>query len=131
MDKLTKEQLISMRFIPPEKWGKDHLSTLIYVETCVVDKLGRIDDDRMRVHGHKYPTALKDGSLIENHDDYDCITDLIVFGLVGRINSDTSTRDYDTYRLTDLGWKIAHACRLHKSTSRNWNEFDITPYLEE
>lgn len=76
------------RPVPVEWWGKDHWSTLAYVEVLCVDKR-RISLARMRcdVQRHpallssvgvaipkRYPTFLRTGEL-PDHDDWDCLRD--------------------------------------------------------
>lgn len=98
----------------PALFGKDHWSTLAYIETRIVDYRGILSPDHMRTDADrhpfmqaaktrqfgfpsgntdKYPTKIKasyeagsDGKFgtleIANHDDWDCIEDLIAAGLV-------------------------------------------------
>ncbi len=78
-------------------WGKDHWSTLSYLETCAVDNKGVPSLDRMRcdidrhpgLYGSlsmmtpkKYPTLLKYGIKAMNHDDWDCVDDMEAVGLL-------------------------------------------------
>ena len=87
--------------VPVTEFGKDHWSTLAYIETRIVDHGGLLMADQMRCHsgrhpmlaaarrrsllddsdGSQYPTQLKNGKL-EDHDDYDCADDLIAAGLL-------------------------------------------------
>lgn len=92
--------------ISPELFGEDHYSTLLYVESRVVDNQGLLDHDHMRCHpqrhpllagagrmagsfgaadGSRYPTRLRrgpDGQVQQQpeHDDYDCLDDLVAAG---------------------------------------------------
>lgn len=87
--------------VPIGDWGKDHWSTLAYLETRIVDHRGRIGHEHMRCHsnrhplmvsakkrafgsidGSAYPTRLSGGRELVSHDDYDCIDDMITAGLV-------------------------------------------------
>lgn len=89
--------------VPQERWGKDHWTTLLYLETCVVDQRGRIEHAKMRtsrrnwrlagsVHGvanvmapDEYPTRLTPLQveraefdavhLTGGHDDWECLQD--------------------------------------------------------
>jgi hypothetical protein len=143
-----------------ERWGKDHWSTLAYLETRIVDHKGRIAHDHMRCHagrhpamlhakrrarlfgvgdGSQYPTKLRDGELAD-HDDYDCLDDMIVAGLVtatmppapagtlvtGLVEAELMTRA--TYALTPLGQAIAGQLRAHKGNGGNWRTF--TPEMK-
>lgn len=86
--------------ISPSRFGADHWSTFAYVETRIVDYKGALNHEHMRCHtdrhpvmmfakgpglgaadGSAYPTRLR-GEEIRDHDDYDCIDDLIAAGLL-------------------------------------------------
>lgn len=145
--------------VPMERWGKDHWSTLAYLECRIVDNRGRIAHDHMRCHmrrhpamhaakrraiafgnadGSQYPTKLRDGELAD-HDDYDCIDDMIAAGLVtvtmppapaqtlvtGLVETELMTRA--TYALTPLGQAIAGQLRAHKGNGGNWRSFQPSP----
>jgi hypothetical protein len=105
-------QVTSVPPIPVTSFGKDHWSTFAYVETRTVDYRGVLEHDHMRCNeqrhpffnnagsraaflgatssGAKYPTRCKgemlDGKYqsqeIYDHDDYDCLDDLIAAGLL-------------------------------------------------
>lgn len=96
---------ISEGFIPMDKWGKDHWSTLAYVETRIVDHHGKLKEPNMRGRDPKYPTRLNDGTEVHMHSDYDCVEDMIFAGVI--------TVDDYTYSLTDYGWTVAGALRKH------------------
>jgi len=96
--------------VPQERWGKDHWTTLLYLETCTVDRRGRVEHAKMRtsrrnwrlagrVHGEsnimppdKYPTRLLptqgeratfDSVLLAGgHDDWECMQDMADAGLL-------------------------------------------------
>lgn len=96
--------------VPEERWGKDHWTTLLYLETCAVDLRGRVEHAKMRtsrrnwrlagvVHGvanvmerDKYPTRLvpvqaeraqyDSVHLTGGHDDWECLQDLADAGLL-------------------------------------------------
>jgi hypothetical protein len=105
--------------LTPANFGKDHWSTLLYLETRIVDHAGILDKRNMRcitkrhplfAHGHDasaYPTKLKGNATIPNHDDWDCIEDLIEAGLVEWNGTGASP----VFALTDLGWTVAGHCR--------------------
>ena len=144
--------------VPMARWGRDHWSTLAYLETRIVDHRGRIAHDHMRCHarrhplmhaakrrvlsvsgdGSAYPTRLRDGELAD-HDDYDCLDDMIAVGFVtvtmppaprgtlvtGFVESELMTRA--TYALTAAGVHICAQLRTHKGRGGNWRDF--TPEL--
>ncbi len=83
-----KQHLCELKPIPMEKWGKDHWSTLLYLETLAVDNSGfakpinvkmRTNEIRhphlvgnigylsLALGGSKYPTRLKEGE-VKGHD---------------------------------------------------------------
>ena len=86
-------------YISPSNWGKDHWSTLAYIDTICVEKAGAMvaPDPKMRCnnrrHRHliprvwggwedKYSSSLRDGSIAVGHDDWDCVQDLVEFGFL-------------------------------------------------
>lgn len=146
------------RPIPPHDWGRDHLATLLYIETRVVDHQGvlasqhmRCDPDRhpmFMAHnqpdGRKYPTRLRDESLVKHHDDYDCLLDLVDFGLLtiiapvdeslwrvpfgkrGPLHTLTfSEPPAVCVALTDYGWEIAAALRKHRGEGKPVDAFRL------
>lgn len=97
-------QITSIPPIPMERFGKDHWSTFAYVETRAVDHKGTIEHDHMRCDADrhpllalagrrtavvgfgptgttKYPTRVRGGEVAD-HDDYDCLDDLVAAGLL-------------------------------------------------
>jgi hypothetical protein len=101
--------------VPVKRFGKDHWSTLAYIETRIVDYRGVLSTDHMRISsrrhpmllamkprarvlgatsdGADYPTRLKSETVnpetglfesenLPEHDDYDCVDDLIAAGLL-------------------------------------------------
>lgn len=90
--------------IPPidmSLFGRDHWSTFAYIETRIVDHKGALSHAHMRCHpqrhpvmmhakgsgmgvadGSDYPTILRGGEEARDHDDYDCVDDLIAAGLL-------------------------------------------------
>lgn len=82
------------RSVPVESWGKDHWSTLAYVETLAVDGQQSIDLRRMRVDNSrhpllahhvsdmKYPTCLHGGVELYDQDDWDCLADAVGAGFI-------------------------------------------------
>ena len=108
--------------IPIEQFGRDHWSTLLYVESCIVDHSGKINDRKMRtfVYGAKinYSTILKDGTEVEGHDDWNCISDMVVADLI------ESYHDDEPIMLTDWGWHVAGELRRKRAAKAGDKNFD-------
>lgn len=128
-----------MKHIPMERWGKDHWSTLAYLETLAVDGSGwaipvnvRMRTNEIRhphlvgntgtgsnaLHGSKYPTRLKEGE-VKGHDDWDCVDDAIKEGLV----KDVGTGLNRAYKFTKLGKEAMAKLRQHKMDGKNFGDF--------
>ena len=96
-----------------QQFGRDHWSTLLYIETVCTDHRGNPDFRRMRCdpdrHAHlcgvyvpsreKYPTRLADGSLLNDHDDWDCADDLEAAGFIRIEGSGV----HPVFKMTDVG----------------------------
>jgi hypothetical protein len=118
--------------IPIEQWGKDHWSTFAYIETRYVDHEGipnirqmRCDSARHPQFSHireederKYPTRYKGGEL-QDHDDWDCLDDCELAGLV----ETTGTGLHPRYKLTALGRLVAAQLRQHKANDGCFHDF--------
>lgn len=119
-DAPTEENMIS-----PERFGRDHWSTLAYLETRAVDAGGEIDRRRMRCdrsrHPHlvgpytpefseSYPTRLANGEVQHDHDDWDCFDDLEAAGYLENVGTGAQPR----VKLTALG----HAKAAELRTAR-------------
>ena len=120
--------------VDPALWGKDHLTTLVYCEGRAVDAFGTLQDARMRtdvrVHpllssqrtDKNYPTILRAGIKLDFHDDWSCLADLVLYGLV-ELNLQR------VVSLTDLGWKWAGVLRRYMAETttivngRNFENF--------
>ena len=131
--------------IPIEHFGKDHWSLLAFIETRCVDYAGRLDFDRMRVHPthHSYEysfrvyprlkmlagwkptwgTILKDGSVLADHDDVDCLHDLEAADLV----EDCTDEELDgvRVRLTQQGMYAASLLRTFKANGGQYKDFSF------
>lgn len=86
--------------VPLSDYGRDHWSLLLYLESRTVDQKGVLDARHMRtdVARHplfssptpgisgfgntKYPTRLRNDGRLDDHDDWDCLYDLVREGLV-------------------------------------------------
>ena len=133
------EHLCELKPIPMKKWGKDHWSTLLYLETLAVDNKGLAipENARMRtnekrhphlvgnigfpttaLNGSNCPTKLKDGEVKE-HDDWDCVDDATEEGLVKDVGSGLNR----AYIFTKLGKKAMAKLRVHKQEGGVFNDF--------
>jgi hypothetical protein len=95
--------------VPPDKWGKDHKSTLLYAESRAVDHRGQLSesDPRMRMDWQKYPTTLADGMEIVGHDDYMCLEDAKAAGFL--------TYEGGVVKFTESGWEYAGKLRRERA----------------
>lgn len=119
-----------------EDWGKDHWSTLAYIECRCVDRKGILDYKHIRCNDvdhpelppekiymlgewhDKYSTRIKDGKQIRGHDDWDCVEDLQAAGLIEIV----SMADFQI-KMTELGWKITNLLRKHKAAGGIFSNF--------
>jgi len=134
----TKVSLCEMKHIPMNQWGKDHWSTLAYLETLAVERNGLAIpvNERMRTnekrHPHllgtgfmvgsmdasEYPTRLKEGEVKE-HDDWDCVDDATEEGLI----EDVGTGLNRAYKFTKLGKEGMAKLRQFKMDGGNFHSF--------
>lgn len=144
-------------YVPMALWGKDHWSMLAYAETVMIDHAGfqvgydaRMRQGRQHYRvmleecrrpkrtngGHEgvvmkseYGSRLNDGSFIEGHDDWHCVQDMVIEGLLGvKINglvvpSIEEMEPGVMLHLTDLGRDVAGKLRAHKADGKNFAEF--------
>jgi hypothetical protein len=107
--------------VPVERWGRDHFRTLLYVVSCVVGRDGQCESARMRqwsgrplrgwgdshafaLAGMKnYPTKLAGGAELHDHDDWDCVEDMVAAGMVLW----EGTGMHPILKLTPYGWRVA------------------------
>ena len=136
-----QQHLCELEPITMNKWGKDHWSTLMYLETLAVDNKGfaKPVNARMRtnekrhphlightflgsnaLNGSSYPTRLKDG-VVEGHDDWDCVDDAIEERLI----EDIGTGLNRLYKLTKLGKEVMAKLREFKQEGGNFRDFDF------
>ena len=131
--------------ISMDRWGRDHWSTLAFIETLCVDYGGRLDNQRRRSlrcnpathpgHGYsadgevqwrpEYGTRLK--GYFENkklqlpcHDDFDCAEDCEVAGLL--INLGTGINP--VWKLTPRGLELTAKLRAHKANGGSFASFN-------
>jgi hypothetical protein len=136
-------------YIPMAIWGKDHWSTLAYVETVMVESAGfQVGADaRMRSNRHnfrvmqeqcpkpkrpgklamgitmdpKYGSRLNDGTSVDNHDDWMCVQDMAKEGLftVGPDEMEPGV----VLHFSKKGNALAEALRRHKSAGGQFAKF--------
>jgi hypothetical protein len=125
--------------IPMEKWGKDHWSTLAYVECRCVDNKGVPNREHLRcdadIHpgltnsanrsrpGVKYPTRLNNNSKVLAHDDWSCIKDMEREGLVEW----NGTGINPVFKLTKKGHVVCAELRKHKADGGYFANFEPQP----
>lgn len=140
---------LERKTIPMDRWGKDHWSTLAYVEICTVDHqrapgIGEITRERMRANPNTHPmlahlsdwnpahgTRLKGFKshaetpdlCLPHHDDWDCLDDMEAAGLVEMYST---VNGY--VQITALGRRIAHQLRDHKARGGTFASFE--PHLQ-
>ena len=150
MEEWNKYEAVGNDFVPMERWGKDHWSTLVYLETCAVDARGMIENRRMRCNarlhrpfvglmfdneiqdGSKYPTRLTDNAELDNHDDWSCLEDMVKLGL---IEVEWKVKDrrkafggcVARVKFTDKGLEVSSAIRRHKANGGQFATFRIEP----
>lgn len=121
-----------MEKIEMKRFGRDHWSTLAYIETRCVDHKGVPGLDQMRCNpdehpglcgrggwSGKYSSKLKDGSQVEGHDDWHCVEDLEREGLLRW----EGTGMHPIFVLTDKGWKVAGQLRRHLAEGKGASKF--------
>ncbi|TAL41401.1 MAG: hypothetical protein EPN91_10830 [Salinibacterium sp.] len=108
-----------MDVISPERWGRDHYSTLAYLGHVYHRDAGQIERDKMRCKesrrhmkgelarmipedGTRYPTRLQNGDELDDHDDYDCAYDLVAGGVL----TDVGTGINPQFELTPKGLQV-------------------------
>lgn len=115
---MKTKQLIS-------RFGKDHFSLILYIETRCVDHSGIVDKRHLRCNpknhalfsheggwDDKYSTRLAEGvEPVVGHDDWDCIDDLERAGLLIWLGTGVNPG----FQLTDKGWKLAHKLRRERA----------------
>jgi len=117
-----------------EKFGKDHWSTFAYAECRIVDNKGvpkkehmRCDIDRHPGHAHrgsgqqKYPTMLKGGVKLHDHDDWDCIDDLEAAGFIETLGTGINP----VWKLTKKGKEVAGLLRGWKADGGMFAKFQF------
>lgn len=81
-------------------------STLMYIESCVVDERGRLDREKM------------------NHEDRQNIKLLQAAGAVSLVDSEDGLRDL-VVRFSDAAWDLARDCRQIRASRRVEHDADL------
>lgn len=137
-------------YIPMNQWGKDHWSTLAYLETVMVDCAGfQVGaDPRMRsnrrnarvmreqcarpkrsahrwspcvVMNPEHGTRLNDGKVLSNHDDWMCVQDMAEAGLF-TVGVD-GVEPGQTLHLSPRGLELCAQLRAHKAQGGKFANF--------
>ncbi|MHB9005289.1 MAG: hypothetical protein ACYC6C_14800 [Coriobacteriia bacterium] len=135
------------KIVPESNFGRDHLSTLLYIESVMVDYAG-FDvglDAKMRTHRDNWRrlserearhargskrdgavsqngTLLRDTDSVKHHDDWDCLSDMAA---AGYFDCDTPWQVGDDLRLSDRGAAVAHAFRRHRIRGGTYADFAL------
>ncbi|KWU17954.1 hypothetical protein [Burkholderia cenocepacia] len=146
-------------FIPASHWGKDHWSTLAYIDTVMTDVAGfQVGSDaRMRsnrrnfrvmtaecprprrathrsaevVMDLEHGSRLRDGFVVKNHDDWGCVQDMAEAGLFTVGPADVQPKE--TLHLSRKGQHWVAELRKHKQAGGSFSEFsaDHLPEMPE
>jgi len=135
--------------IRPREWWYDHWSTMLYVETVVVDNGGKLAPDKMRTsfenekhqnyvqarHRHsmerEHPTSFLcldergwTPGLALQHDDWSCLEDFVREGYMEE--PETYTGFLGPVKLTDKGWDLAHQLRRLRGMGHSTKEMRLS-----
>jgi hypothetical protein len=140
------------QYIAPALWGRDHWSTLAYLDTVMTDCAGfeMGSDARMRANrrnarvmaavprpkrvrsAHASPlpgtlaiegSRLKDGQTVAGHDDWNCIEDMAQAGLFNI--GPLGLAPGKVLKLSPLGRAVVARLRQHKQDGGQFAQFDI------
>jgi hypothetical protein len=140
----TLDDIISI-----DQFGRDHWSTLAYIDCVMIDCAGfQVGfDARMRqgrrhyrvmheecprpkrvgistaalVMDLEHSTVLRDGSKVAGHDDWHCVQDLATAGIFTARVEDIQPGE--TLHLSDFGRALANDLRAHKASGGSWKDF--------
>lgn len=149
----TREVQSSSDYVAPRLWGKDHWSTLAYIESVMTDcggfEMGL--DPRMRSNRRNYRvmnevplpkrtrkastrhygaplgpgdgSVLSDGQCVTGHDDWNCLEDM---ASVGFFNIGIlGLAPGKVLKFSPLGLAVSSRLRQHKQDGGNFAEFSI------
>lgn len=155
---MTASSPDSNGYIPAAQWGKDHWSTLAYVESVMVEcggfQIGQ--DPRMKsnrrhsrvmaeqcrhpkrpgkatsapaiVMNPEHATRLKDGAPVANHDDWCCLQDFAAEGLFTVWPHGVEPTNILALSVKGQAW--AAALRQHKQTGGSFSGFNAPTQAE-
>lgn len=107
--------------VPPALWGKDHWTTFAYAFT----QAGRfLDMTRMRREGDKYPTRLRDGSLLRGHNDLACLYDMKAVGLLTDLGTIINPRPVFSVDGLLLGQWLVEFIDIRRGNTRDLSYVD-------
>jgi hypothetical protein len=138
------------QLVPMNRWGKDHWSTLAYVEHVAVECAGfQVGSDaRMKSNRRhtrllsqgcpnpkrakstsamgmimrpEHATKLKDGTLLANHDDWACLQDFVAEGL---FKPGLELEPGTVLAFSERGHALTAALRVHKASGGQFAQFD-------
>lgn len=140
-------------FVEVDRFHKDHYSTLAFIETRCVDHDGRIDLRRMRCNGRRHRLCIgewrqkssampgwndrhstvirvdEDTEMVEGHDDWDCVEDMIHAGWVEvkRFEPHQTKLFHSSIslQLTEEGTEVINKLREHKRAGGSFSDFQF------
>lgn len=138
------EALKKQGYVPADKWGKDHWSTLAYAGSCVTEREGfmsgpslRCKDTRVGIqreygqswnpqHGTRLNGFFQNQNdktlMLPDHDDIDCLEDMESEEMV-LLGTTVSM----FVQLTDKGREFEEALRRFKQDGGNFCDFSNSP----
>jgi hypothetical protein len=118
--------------IPPTLFGTIHWVMLLRVESWAVMNNGEIQKERMSTNYNKRPPApsgkqwdkmnsthLNNGYLVEDHDDWDCLDDLIGNGFV----QTEMWKNKKLVKLTEKGFQTFVKLRKFRQKGKKIRDF--------
>ena len=128
-------------YIGMERWGKDHWSVFAYLEARAEKNKGIVDNQNMRCNSRlhrgfahsysfadpeQYPTRLKGGKTLGDHDDWSCAEDLAAFGLIelfAKYGYEPFGSDICRVVITEKGYRALSALKMHKQNGGLFSNF--------